>query len=55
MSKQIRIKIVREDGHISYFYYPSISCKTKDGEMKMLLKDLEEQKAKYKLEVEDYA
>lgn len=48
----IRIKVVRENGHTSYFYYPSISCKTKDGEMKMLLKSLEEENIPYKLEVE---
>ena len=48
----IRIKIARENGHTSYFYYPSISCKTKDGEMKMLLSNLKEEKVPYKLEVE---
>jgi hypothetical protein len=48
----IRIKVVRENGHTSYYYYPSISCKTKDGEMKMLLNSLELESIPYKLEVE---
>lgn len=45
------IKIIRENLHISYFYYPSISCKTKDGEIKMLMKTLKEINEPYKLEI----
>ena len=40
-----KIQIGIEHGpNISYFYYPSISCKTKDGEMQMMLKYLDELK-----------
>ena len=30
----------KKGNHKSYFYYPSTSCKTKDGEIKMLIKQL---------------
>ncbi len=50
MNKKTLVIAVEYKNHTSFFYYPSISCKTKDGEMKMLLKQLEESKEPYKLE-----
>ena len=41
-------------GHTSYFYYPDKSCKTKEGGMKMLLRELKEKQEPYKLEVSYY-
>lgn len=51
MSKKKLVVAINYGNRTSFFYYPSISCKTKDGEMKMLLKTLEEEKIPYKLEV----
>ena len=35
----------------SYYYYPDKSCKTKDGGMKMLLRELKKINEPYTLEV----
>jgi len=50
--KKLQIAIDRKTS-MSYFYYPSISCKTKDGELKMLLKQLEEEKEPYELKIRE--
>lgn len=53
MKTQIQIEVTYEH-HASYFYYPSMSCKTKDGEMKMLIKELEKSKEPYTLKIRLY-
>ena len=49
---KIRIAIIRK-GCTSYFYYPSHSCKSEDGEMKMLINKIDalnDDGEKYELE-----
>ncbi len=52
MGKEKRIKIIVECKKCtSYFYYPDLSCKTKDGGMKMLMKKLKEITEPYELKI----
>ncbi len=47
---KIKISVIQEH-QTSYFYYPDLSCKTKDGGMQMLMNLLEKTKKPYTLEV----